>query len=116
MNSKIITKYIIQNKANLNIAALGEYIKKYKLQFLLPEVLKELNKNINREAEINRTKIVSAHKLDKDNISSLENKYNIKIDNEEIQSELVTGYKLYTKDKIVDASLNTLLKNFIKAN
>ena len=55
MNSKIITKYIIQNKANLNIAALGEYIKKYKLQFLLPEVLKELNKNINREAEINRT-------------------------------------------------------------
>jgi F0F1-type ATP synthase delta subunit len=38
----------------------------------------------------------------------------LKIEKEEIEKEMIAGYKLYSKDKIVDASLNTLLKKFTK--
>ena len=118
MNSKIISKYIIKNQNSLesNLPILFDYIKKYKLEFLLPEILKNLEKHKNREIEINKNKLITPHKLSLENKESLESKYNLKIDEENLDKNIITGYKIYTRDKIIDASLDTLLKNFIKAN
>lgn len=116
MNSKSLTKYIIKNRESLNFEALFLYIKKFKLEFLLPNILKDLKKFEDREIKINKNTLITPHFLDQENKIKLQEKYNLKIDKELIDKKIITGYKLYTKEKIVDASLDTLLKNFIKAN
>ncbi len=118
MNSKIIAKYIISNQGFLqktsNIKFLFEYIKIYKLELLLPNVLNNLQKIINREVHLNKNRLVSPYPISKENKDRLESGHKIKIDEESIDKDIITGYKLYTKDKIIDASLETLLKNFTK--
>lgn len=115
MNSQIILDYIIKNKNtdNFSVDNLFIYLKKYNLEFLLPDILKKIKKYNLRENKLNKVKVETPYKLDTQNKNSLEEKYNLKIEKEIINKDIITGYKLYTREKIIDASIDTLLKKLI---
>lgn len=114
MNSQVITDYIVKNKNSLDVNNIFNYLKKYNLEFLLSDVLQKLKKYNQRENRISKNIVITSHKINQDTKDFLQNKYNIELKEEKIDSGLIAGYKIYTRDTIIDASLNTLLKNFKK--
>jgi F0F1-type ATP synthase delta subunit len=116
MNSLKLANLLIRNskKDTFKISDFISVITKNKLEYLLPSIKIKLAK-IQREQDFrNEIKIQTPHPVSKEIKEKIENVYNLKIEKEEIEKEMIAGYKLYSKDKIVDASLNTLLKKFTK--
>lgn len=114
MNSQTIVDYIIKNEDTLKIDLLFSYLKKFKLEYLMSDVLTKLKKYNKREKENSKIILESPVQINNNTQSSLESKYNLKIEEFRTNQNLVAGYKLYSKDRIVDASIDTLLKNFTK--
>lgn len=115
MNANILTKYILKqiSNSNFNYEAFSLFVKKYNLQYLIPAVIDKLRKSDLREKEMNKVKIVSPVKLSQSNKELVESKYNVQIGEEIIDNRLVAGYKLYTRENILDASLENLLKKLL---
>ncbi len=112
MNSLKLANLLISYKENSK--GFFSVISKNKLEYLLPSIKIKLEKIQDQETFREKVKIETPHALGDEIKQKIENIYNIKIEKEEIKKDIIAGYRLYSKDKIVDASLNTLLKNLIK--
>ena len=107
MNIDKLVNYILKNEDNLN--DLFKVLSKYNLNYLLIPILQKIQKLQNRELHINSSKLVSARPLDSQTLEMLENKYNLKFAKQKIDQNIIAGYKLYTKDKMLDHSLQLIL-------
>lgn len=110
---------LIQNNAEHTDAVLS-LIKKYKLESLVPSALEIIRKRQAREVKNNRTVVESAFPLDattEANIVSMLGRQtgkSVRMDSVIVNNNLIAGFKAYTRDHIIDASLPTLLAPFYK--
>lgn len=111
MNSKYLAKLILDNQDNL--AKVMEIVKKYKLEKLLPSTLSVIKKIQNREENRDKVKVSSAVELNAESLKSIESLVQRKIDNTEIDKSLVAGFKVFTREKIIDASLVNMLNKLV---
>jgi F0F1-type ATP synthase delta subunit len=111
MNSKYLAKLIIDNQGNFQKVL--EIVKKYKLEKLLPSTLSVIGKIQNREENRNKIKVESVVELDTNSKNEIEKLVNGKIDKLSIDKNLIAGFKVYTREKIVDASLANMLKKLV---
>jgi len=91
-----------------------EIVKKRKLEFLLPKVLQVLNKKATFSEQQNQIILETPFKTSSEAKKKVEEKLGLKIGVEKINKSLIAGFRVYTKDKILDATLDTLLKQIIK--
>jgi F0F1-type ATP synthase delta subunit len=91
-----------------------EIAKKRHLNFLLPDVYKVLKNKSERIQNLDEVVIESPFEMSPDARESVEKRVGLKIAKTRINKEMIAGFKVYTKDKILDASLDTLLKQIIK--
>jgi F0F1-type ATP synthase delta subunit len=89
-------------------------IKKNNLGYLLPSINKALSKIRKDEEEKNIEKIISPFLLEDTTEKELKEKYDLENTEQVIDKKMIAGFKIYTRNKIVDASLSTILKNFTK--
>ncbi len=111
MNSKYLAKLILDNQDNFQKVL--EIVKKYKLEKLLPSTLSVVDKIQNREENRNKIKVESAVELDTNSKNEIEKLVNGKIDKLSIDKNLIAGFKVYTREKIIDASLANMLKKLV---
>jgi F0F1-type ATP synthase delta subunit len=114
MNALQLAKVFIQNE-NKTTEILS-LVQRYKLESLLPAVSVYLKKLSSQESNRNRVIVQSAFALNENSKLSIEKLLDTKIDEVQVNGKLIAGFKAYTRDKIVDASLGTLLAPFAKAN
>lgn len=121
MNAKFLANLIINNPNNLEDIMI--LVKKYKLEALLPSIFSIIKKTIDQNKKQNSLKIETAFPLDEmaiNKIVSLLKKEGVQVktdtqfDEVIINKKLIAGFKVSSKDKIVDATLDTLLSPFYK--
>lgn len=115
MNANILSKYILKqiSNSNFNLEAFNLFVKKYNLQYLIPSVIDKLQKSNLRNIELNKIKLISPVNINEQNKKLIENKYGVEINEQIVDKRVIAGYKLYTKEKILDASLENLLKKLL---
>ncbi len=106
--SKVLEKY------NANPEVLFAVIQKRNLSFLLPAALKLLKLKEEKEKFRNEVVLESAFEVSDENLKILEEKVGEKVEKKIINKNLVTGFKVYTRNRILDASLDTLLKQILQ--
>ncbi len=111
MNSKYLAKLILDNQDGF--AKVMEIVKKYKLEKLLPSTLRMIKKIQNREENRDKVRVSSAVELNAESLKSIESLIQRKIDNTEIDKSLVAGFKVFTREKIIDASLANMLNKLV---
>lgn len=97
-----------------NLKDVFDVVKKRHLDFLLPDVYKLLKAKNIRFSDMNEIIVESPFEIGDEAKQSIEKKLDLKIDKTKINKEMIAGFRVYTKDKILDASLDTLLKQIIK--
>ena len=97
-----------------NTALVLDIVKKRNLSFLLPQTLKYLKKKIIFNEIQNQISVETPFELSSEAQKHIENRVGLQIEKVKINKGLIAGFKVYTKDKILDASLDTLLKQIIK--
>ncbi|MDQ5957476.1 MAG: synthase delta subunit [Patescibacteria group bacterium] len=112
MNSQTIVDYIIKNKEKVSLQSIFDYAHKFDLDYLLPDVLSKIKRYNNREIKNSTVVLETSVNADEDTLKALENRYDLKIEKNQINKNIIAGYKIYSRDSIVDASIETLLKNF----
>ena len=98
----------------ISIANFLQVIKNNNLNYLLPSIHKFLEKIKRDEAEKSIEKIISPFELNKEVEKEIKDKYSLENSKQVIDKKIIAGFKIYTRNKIVDASLGTILKNFTK--
>ena len=120
MQSQKLAKIILNMKEvkgeNFSIANFLSVIKKNNLEYLLPSINKVLSKMKKDGESKDLEKIISPFLLEDTTKKELKDKYNLTNTEQIIDKKIIAGFKIYTKNKIVDASLDTILKNFNKTN
>jgi len=111
MNARYLAKLILDNQDNFSKVMI--LVKKYKLEKLLPASLQIINKINNREENRNKVTVESAVELDQDSLHSIERLVNRKVEKVNINKNLVAGFKAYTREKIIDASLQNMLNKIV---
>ena len=106
--ASVFEKYPNSVKEILGIA------KKRHLDFLLPDVYKVLKNKSERMQNLDEVVIESPFEMSSEARESVEKRVGLKIAKTRINKEMIAGFKVYTRDKILDASLDTLLKQIIK--
>ncbi len=114
MNALDLAKVFI--KYENNTREILSLVQRYKLESLLPAVIVYLEKLSTQESNRNMVVVESAFPLSENSKLSIEKMIKMKIDEQKVDSKLIAGFKIYTRDHIVDASLDTLLAPFAKAN
>ena len=108
MNSKYLAKLILDNQDNF--AKVMQIVEKYKLEKLLPSTLNVIKKIKSREENRNQVKVESAVELNSQSLKSIESMINMKIS---IDKSMIAGFRVHTRDKVIDASLVNMLKKII---
>ena len=120
MQSQKLAKIILNMKsadgASINIANFLSVIKKNNLEYLLPSINKVLSKIKKDEESKDLEKIISPFLLEDNTKKELEDKYKLTNTQQIIDKKIIAGFKIYTRNKIVDASIDTIFKNFTKKN
>lgn len=112
-----INKLIIKlAELNPSEEQLRKLFTKYNLTYLLPAIQKSSNKLIQKEKFANENRLLSPFILDEIVINKIEEKYKLKVDKREIKGEILAGYKLYTRDKVVDNTLSSIIKRINPTN
>lgn len=106
--AKVFIKYENNTKDIISI------VKRYRLESLLPAVMVYLEKLSRQERDRNKVVVQSAFALNENSKLSIEQMIHAKIDHVQVNKKLIAGFKVYTKDHIVDASLDTLLAQFAR--
>lgn len=115
MNSLKLARLLIEiNESKNGLVSFLKVIDKNKLNYILPNILESLKKIESKELEENKEIILSSYKLGKETRENIISKYKLTKPENIEDRNIITGFKIYTKDKIVDASLNTILKKFTK--
>ncbi len=111
MNSKYLAKLILDNQDNF--AKVMQIVEKYKLEKLLPSTLNVIKKIKSREENRNQVKVESAVELNSQSLKSIESMINMKISKTNIDKSMIAGFRVHTRDKVIDASLVNMLKKII---
>lgn len=116
MQTLKLVKLLLEKNGNTNsLANFLKILDKNKLNYLLPNLLHSLEKIKIKDESENKEKIITAHTLSKEIRENISIKYKLNNPENIEDKNIITGFKIYTKTKIVDASLNTILKNFESA-
>lgn len=115
MNSLKLARLLIEkNESKNGLVNFLKVLDKNKLNYILPNILESLKKIESKEKIESQEIIISSYKLGKDTKERLAEKYELSSPENREDKSIITGFKIYTKNKIVDASLNTILKKFTK--
>lgn len=106
--ANVFEKYPQSTKEILNI------IKNKKLDYLLPSVFVLLKKKADIFILSEDVTIESPFELSSEAKKQVEMRVGEKITKERINKDMIAGFKVYTKNSIMDASLDNLLKQIIK--
>lgn len=114
--AKLLIKILNREDKNrvISVANFLEVIKSNNLNYLLPSINKYLEKIKRDDAEKSVEKIISPFQLETNTEKELKDKYKLENTIQVVDKKIVAGFKIYTRNKIVDASLDTILKNFTK--
>lgn len=112
MNIDQLSNLFLEKQKNLD--KLNLILKKYNLQYLLPQIISNLEKKDRLLKERNKTVLEVPMEIELGTLQNIEEKYNQKIKEVKIDKTLVLGFKLKTVDKVIDSSLKALFKNFTK--
>jgi F0F1-type ATP synthase delta subunit len=97
-----------------NMPELYSLVRKYKLEFLLPAVIKNLEKKNSMIKDRKRVVLEVPFDTTQAVISEIESKYKEKISDVKVKKDIIFGFKLKTQSKVIDSSLKALFNNFIK--
>ncbi len=115
MNSLKLARLLIEkNESKDGLVNFLKVLDKNKLNYILPNILESLKKIDSKEKAENQEIIISSYALEKKTKDNLKEKYKLNNPENREDKSIITGFKIYTKDKIVDASLSTILKKFTK--
>lgn len=104
---------VFENYPN-NTKDVLDIVKKRHLSFLLPDVYKFLKIKEVRLEGLDEIIVESPFEMSSQAQEGIEKRLGLKIDKTRVNKELIAGFKVYTRDKILDASIDTLLKQIIK--
>lgn len=97
-----------------NTKQLLDIVKKKKLDFLLPKALEFLNKKRIFTETQDEVLLETPFETSDEARASIESKFGLKIQKQKVNKDMIAGFRVYTKNKILDASLDGLLKQIIK--
>lgn len=116
--AKLLLKLVDRKDKNraISVADFLQVIKNNNLNYLLPSIHKFLEKIKRDETEKSTEKIISPFELNKEVEKEIKDKYSLENSKQVIDKKIIAGFKIYTRNKIVDASLGTMLKHFESAD
>ena len=114
-NSKNIANKIENLVALGNTALAVDILEAKELKHILPNLLKTLKRKTQKKNEFEQTKIYSKTDIDKNTLKKLEKTLSINLKNTKIiiDESVGVGIKIKVKDKLVDASMETMLESAI---
>jgi F0F1-type ATP synthase delta subunit len=115
-NSKNLSKQIEQLISLGKVSLAIDILKAKELSRLLPNILNTLKKKNEKKKDFEQTKIYSKTDLDKSVLEKLEKNLSIDIKSSKliIDETMSAGVKIKAGDKLVDATLETMLENAIE--
>jgi F0F1-type ATP synthase delta subunit len=111
--SKDIHKLVKEEKYSENLGLeILNYLIINKIDYLLPNIIKNLKILSNEEDILNTCNICSSHKLSEETIENIKSKLNIKSNstNTKVDRELVGGFVVEHSGIIYDASISNTLR------
>jgi F0F1-type ATP synthase delta subunit len=108
MNS--IIKFIIKENKTLDIKVLVSVLQKYRVLSLLPIILKRLEKELLLQQQHNITTIQAPFALDETSKQKIQTIFNVDSIKEVISPNILAGFRAYNGDKILDLSLESIVK------
>jgi F0F1-type ATP synthase delta subunit len=111
MNVDKLAKYLIANPDK--VSSFLDLVHKYKIEMLLTSLRERIGKMIRSEELRSETKLITARKIDNELKKKIEANYQTQIVNHEVDNELIAGFKMYTRDKFIDASFSNLIKSLV---